>query len=967
MPNSIDINELKDLPEFKGLKPEELSLVNNILTEINSSGYSSMYESLRYADFNEIPVDIETFVDDYKYLGNAWHDALGNSKLYPYWRRELKKIFPNNLDTSVNNVILGGSRGRGKAQPMNAPIYARDGYIPMGNLAVGMEIYGSDGKLHKVSGIFPQGKKPVYSVKFSDKSRCLCTDEHLWKVRDGRSGHWNVIELKDIIKNRKLKSTQYFIPMTKPLEFDLQDTFLDSFYLGCVLGGRYCSSQLSSSSETPFPVSHVDAYIINSLEKRLSLLKGIFEVGDFKVDIQDGIRLRCKRDLLPKLKFLVQSLGGTLTATGNRRFNVLLRLDTSMYLNVLPDTYANSALKLPTPERYIEDIEYMGEEECQCIYIDSRDHLYLTEDLIVTHNTEIAVLCAAYILYRILCLKNPIEYFHLKPSEKIVFAFMNIKLDLAEEIGISKFQNTIQSSPWFLNHGEVVGRTHKIWVPEKFNDQDAIEIKIGSQSDDLIGQPVMFCFCDEISFIRNQSLDIQKKKANDILDTAIGGMKTRYIHKGKNPTLLILASSKRSDKSFLEEHMKKKLKSEKDNVYISEGPVWEVKPEGTYSDQTFRVALGNKFLQSLVIPESEDELTYIKKGYSIIRVPTDFKADFLDDIDRALCDFAGIASSSLSKYISGAAFCELIDNTRANPFSRDVIEVGNSPTDTAQYYDFFDITKVDPKYKSKPLYIHLDMSISGDKTGIAGVWITGKKPSTDSELQSRDLFYTLAFSVSIKAPKGWQISFEKNRNFIRWLKKKGFNIKGLSSDTFQSADLQQQLISEGYPCSIISVDRTDNNICKPYQLLKSTVYEKRLNIFQSTLLIQEVTELERDINTGKIDHPAEGSKDASDALCGALYNASQNAEQYAFDYGEDLDCILDLNQDGGDNKVREQLSINFNEEIQRMLDPVSRRQEELKKEAEELSKKGNPQPKAFGIEPTNIYKPAYLKDGIIVF
>jgi len=33
--------------------------------------------------------------------------------------------------------------------------------------------------------------------------------------------------------------------------------------------------------------------------------------------------------------------------------------------------------------------------------------------------------------------------------------------------------------------------------------------------------------------------------------------------------------------------------------------------------------------------------------------------------------------------------------------------------------------------KKKPLFIHLDMSISGDKTGIAGVWIKGKKLSVE--------------------------------------------------------------------------------------------------------------------------------------------------------------------------------------------------------------------------------------------
>lgn len=71
----------------------------------------------------------------------------------------------------------------------------------------------------------------------------------------------------------------------------------------------------------------------------------------------------------------------------------------------------------------------------------------------------------------------------------------------------------------------------------------------------------------------------------------------------------------------------------------------------------------------------------------------------------------------------------------------------------------------------------------GDKTGLAGVWITGKRPKVDGEESSRELYYRVAFSVSIKAPKGFDISFAKHRNFIRWLRDQGFAIKGISCDT----------------------------------------------------------------------------------------------------------------------------------------------------------------------------------------
>jgi ATP-dependent Clp protease ATP-binding subunit ClpA len=38
----------------------------------------------------------------------------------------------------------------------------------------------------------------------------------------------------------------------------------------------------------------------------------------------------------------------------------------------------------------ISDIKYVGEEECKCIMIDHPDHLYITDNYVVTHNTAVA-------------------------------------------------------------------------------------------------------------------------------------------------------------------------------------------------------------------------------------------------------------------------------------------------------------------------------------------------------------------------------------------------------------------------------------------------------------------------------------------------------------------------------------------------------------------------------------------------
>ena len=527
--------------------------------------------------------------------------------------------------------------------------------------------------------------------------------------------------------------------------------------------------------------------------------------------------------------------------------------------------------------------------------------------------SEVAVVIGQYLMHRIMCLKNPHSYFDLKPTEKICFAFMNITMDLAEDIANSKFQQSIKLSPWFLERGTLTGRSKEVWNPPEY-----IQIIIGSQSSHVLGLPIYYAFMDEISFVRNMDIDKQKAIAINLVDTAIGGMKTRFIKGGKNPTVMVLASSKRSEKSFLEQHMRKKLEDEdsmKTTLIVDEA-VWDVKPKGTYSEKTFNVAVGNKFLNSEIV-YNNDMSEWINKGYKVIKVPYDFISDFRDDIDRALQDFAGISSTDISNYISGARLLLCKTDSLQNLFTKEIIEVGNANNDIAQYWNFIDLDRIPPKMKSMPMFIHLDMSKSGDKTGIAGVWIKGKKPSLTNS--RGDLYYQLAFHVSVQAPKGYEVSFAKNREFIYWLKSQGFSIRGVSSDTYQNAAISQDLIAQGYNYQVISVDRVNSDrVCEPYAYFKNTIYEQRISLYKDCdWLTEEISSLERNINSGKVDHPENGHKDASDAVCGAIWNASQHAEEFAFEYGEDIDNMTTVSNTPSESEVRKQIQVDFEEELKR--------------------------------------------------
>ena len=82
------------------------------------------------------------------------------------------------------------------------------------------------------------------------------------------------------------------------------------------------------------------------------------------------------------------------------------------------------------------------------------------------------------------------------------------------------------------------------------------------------------------------------------------------------------------------------------------------------------------------------------------------------------------------------------------------------------------------------MFIHLDMSYTGDMTGIGGVFIKGKKHSV-GELDQRDLFYS--FQLALKHQKDTLVSKKIEILYIG-LKAKAFNIKGITSDTYQSYD-----------------------------------------------------------------------------------------------------------------------------------------------------------------------------------
>ena len=101
--------------------------------------------------------------------------------------------------------------------------------------------------------------------------------------------------------------------------------------------------------------------------------------------------------------------------------------------------------------------------------------------------TTVADIGLAYMLYRLLCLKQPQKFYGLTPGSIMTVNFFNITRELAESVSYAKFQQMLVNSPWFAAHGTIVGRNNKVYVPGK-----SIQINSGSQERHALGQDV-FC------------------------------------------------------------------------------------------------------------------------------------------------------------------------------------------------------------------------------------------------------------------------------------------------------------------------------------------------------------------------------------------------------------------------------------------------------------------------------------------
>lgn len=478
--------------------------------------------------------------------------------------------------------------------------------------------------------------------------------------------------------------------------------------------------------------------------------------------------------------------------------------------------------------------------------------------------TSTAVICLCYLLYLLMCLKNPQEFFKFVEGTEITIAFCNITLDLAEGVAFETMHGYLRNSPWFLERGIVTGKKKL-----RYNPPNNISISFGSDAGHFLGKQIFAALLDEVDFKKSSfkgvdALSIQ----NGIMNTYTQikeRINSRFIVDGKHYGHMFLVSSKKSEHDFLESYVRKMLADEKEakKMLVIDQPQWVVKPSENYSGEKFKVAVGNKMLSSYVIPDdtTDEALEGIRaQGYTLIDVPIEMRRSFVLDVNSALMNLAGISVIGTTSYFNYALFKRCYLSNVVKPFPSEVLEIGLH--DKKEILQFFNPDFIPEDLKARPQFIHLDTSLKGDITGISDVCILGEKLTKQyqgaEEIVSKERCYRHLFSIGIKAPTGDEISLEKTRQFIYGLKRLGFNLKRISIDGFQSADTRQILETNGFDAIIISMDKLKDGEQPGYSVTRSAMNDGRVGMIQYDRLENELVRLQRDSTTGKVDHPIDG-------------------------------------------------------------------------------------------------------------
>ena len=449
-----------------------------------------------------------------------------------------------------------------------------------------------------------------------------------------------------------------------------------------------------------------------------------------------------------------------------------------------------------------------------------------------------STIAVSYIVYLLLCLKDPATYYGKPPGDSIDIINIAINSQQASNVFFKGFKTRIEKSPWFA--GKYSDKAAEV----KFDK--AITVHSGhSEREAWEGYNVIVVILDEISgfAIENTTGHDQAKTGGAIYDMYRASVDSRFPDFGK----VILLSFPRYKNDYIQQRYDAVVAQKETIVRDHKFKMDADLPDGTEGTE-FEVQWEEDHILSYKIPK-----VYALKRptweVNPVRTIDDFKVAFFTNPTDALSRFACMPPEAVDAFFKSREKVEKAFNK------------GHLAVDTFGRLEEWFIPDPDKKY-----FLHVDLAQKHDHCAVAmghvNRWVNVKVTDTYSQP---------APIVEIDAVRYWtptadkSVDFTEVKDYILSLRTRGFNISVCTFDRWNSHDMMQQLKQYGINTEILSVAK------KHYDDMAMVILEERLTGPHIQLLIDELLQLR--IMRDKVDHPRKGSKDLADAVCGAIYNS----------------------------------------------------------------------------------------------
>jgi hypothetical protein len=252
-----------------------------------------------------------------------------------------------------------GTRRFGKALLDSELIYTPYGPKKIGFADIGDIIYGDDGKLTTVVGVYPQGFVDMYKVTFEDGRSIVCCGQHQWKVK--YHGDYKVMSTMGIIHSDFQKMT---IDIGEAVDFPERRWLMSPQLLGSLTASFLCGS-----TDRIFELSkkEMDDVIYSSKKQKELFISSFMKIACGISTGDDRFKVVYKSEyIISFVRRIFWSMGYYCVMDGD-----------DMYIS-------NTHNRLR-----ISDIDYYGKYKATCIEVDNKSHQFLTTNFVVSHNTTI--------------------------------------------------------------------------------------------------------------------------------------------------------------------------------------------------------------------------------------------------------------------------------------------------------------------------------------------------------------------------------------------------------------------------------------------------------------------------------------------------------------------------------------------------------------------------------------------------